>query len=54
MVDQTVKPSNELTRVLHVIVREEQHYLSKKLANNGETVQLRIQESGYKTEANLL
>lgn len=49
-----VKPSNELSRLLHVIVREEQHYLSKTLAHNGETVQLRFQESCYKTEANLL
>lgn len=49
LVDQTVKPSNELSRLLHVIVREKQHHLSKKLANNGETVQLSFKESCYKT-----
>lgn len=33
---------------------EEQHYLPKKLANNGETVQLRSKETCYKTQADLL
>lgn len=34
-VEQTVKTSNELSRLLPVIVRKEQCYLSRKLTNMG-------------------
>lgn len=34
-VEQTVKTSNELSRLLPVIVRKERHYLSRKLTNMG-------------------